>query len=64
MKHISLDMEGTLIDHGYSEHIWGTDIPRLYAEKHGVDFKEARIRVFREYDKIGDARPEWYNVGY
>ena len=64
MKHISFDMEGTLIDHGYSEHIWGTDIPRLYAEKHGVDFEEARKKVFKEYDKIGDARPEWYNVGY
>lgn len=64
MKHISFDMEGTLIDHGYSEHIWGTDIPRLYAEKHGVDLEEARRRVFHEYDQVGDARPEWYDVGY
>ena len=64
MNYISFDMEGTLIDHGYSEHIWGTDIPRLYAEKHGVDLEEARRRVFHEYDQIGDARPEWYDVGY
>jgi FMN phosphatase YigB (HAD superfamily) len=64
MKYISFDMEGTLIDHGYSEHIWGTDIPRLYAEKHGVDLEEARRRVFKEYNKLGDARPEWYDVGY
>jgi len=64
MKHISFDMEGTLIDHGYSEHIWGTDIPQLYAEKHGVDLEEARRRVFHEYDQVGDARPEWYDVGY
>jgi len=64
MKYISFDMEGTLIDHGYSEHIWGTDIPRLYAEKHGVDLEEARRRVFEEYNKLGDARPEWYDVGY
>lgn len=64
MKHISFDMEGTLIDHGYSEHIWGTDIPRLYAEKHGIDLEEARRRVFHEYDQVGDARPEWYDVGY
>ena len=64
MKHISFDMEGTLIDHGYSEHIWGTDIPRLYAEKHGVDLEEARRRGFHEYDQGGDARPEWYDVGY
>ena len=64
MKYISFDMEGTLIDHGYSEHIWGTDIPRLYAEKHGIDLEEARRRVFHEYDQVGDARPEWYDVGY
>jgi len=64
MKHISFDMEGTLIDHGYSEHIWGTDIPWLYSEKHGVDLEEARRRVFYEYDQVGDARPEWYDVGY
>ncbi len=64
MKHISFDMEGTLIDHGYSEHIWGTDIPRLYAEKHDLELEEARRRVFHEYELIGDARPEWYDVGY
>jgi len=64
MRHISFDMEGTLIDHGYSEHIWGTDIPRLYAEKHGVDLEDARELVFHEYNQIGDQRPEWYDVGY
>ncbi len=64
MKHISFDMEGTLIDHSYSEHIWGTDIPQLYAEKHGVDLEHARETVFKEYNQLGDHRPEWYNVGY
>ncbi len=64
MRYISFDMEGTLIDHGYSEHIWGTDIPRLYAEKHGVDLKDARKLVFHEMNQLGDQRPEWYDVGY
>ncbi len=64
MKHVSFDMEGTLIDHSYSEHIWGTDIPTLYAEKHGVDLDHARETVFREYNQLGDHRPEWYDVGF
>jgi FMN phosphatase YigB (HAD superfamily) len=64
MKYISFDMEGTLIDHSYSEHIWGTDIPSLYAEKHGIDLEDAREVIFREYNQLGDHRPEWYNVGF
>lgn len=64
MKYISFDMEGTLIDHSYSEHIWGTDIPSLYAEKHGIDLEDAREMIFREYNQLGDHRPEWYNVGF
>ncbi|MBN2335983.1 HAD family hydrolase [Candidatus Bathyarchaeota archaeon] len=67
LKHlrvVSFDMEGTLIDHSFSEHIWGTDIPNRYAEKHGLDLETARGRVFAEYDSIGDERPEWYDVGY
>lgn len=61
---VSLDMESTLITGAFSEQIWEKDVPRLYAELKGLPLEEARQQVFRQYDEIGDQRPEWYDVGY
>ena len=61
---VSFDMEGTLITPRFSELIWEYDIPRLYAEQHGLTLEEARRRVFEEYMEIGDERPEWYDIEY
>lgn len=64
IKVISFDMEGTLIDHTYSNTIWDNDIPMLYAKKNYIDIVESRRRVFSEYEAVGDSKPEWYDVGY
>jgi putative hydrolase of the HAD superfamily len=64
VKVISLDMEGTLIDHAFSHAIWETDIPRLYAEKRGLELEAAREMVLAEYGAVGDRRREWYDVDY
>lgn len=64
VKVVSLDMEGTLIDHAFSHTIWETDIPRLYAEKHGLDQEASREIVLAEYGTVGDRRREWYDVDY
>ena len=61
---VSFDMEGTLINHDFSNLIWETDIPRLYGEKNDLDLDEARRRVIAEYDTIGPGAPEWYDTGY
>ena len=61
---VSFDMEGTLVDHGFSNLIWEEDIPRLFAREHGVRLEVARERVFEEYREVGDERPEWYDVDY
>jgi len=61
---VSFDMEGTLVDHRFSKLIWEEDIPRLFAREHGILLKVARERVFEEYRKVGDERPEWYDVDY
>jgi putative hydrolase of the HAD superfamily len=57
-------MEGTLIDHAFSHAIWETEIPRLYAEKHGLDLEAARKMVLKKYGTVGDRRREWYDVDY
>jgi putative hydrolase of the HAD superfamily len=64
VKVVSLDMEGTLIDHAFSNAIWETEIPRLYAEKHGLDLEAAREKVLAEYSTVGEMRREWYDVDY
>ena len=61
---VSFDMEGTLVDHGYSKQIWEGDIPALYAEAHGLPLEEARKKVFAEYAEVGEGQPEWYDMGY
>jgi FMN phosphatase YigB (HAD superfamily) len=61
---ISFDMEGTLIPLDYSHLIWETDIPRLFGEKTGQSFIEAKKFVISEYDSIGPSAPEWYDIDY
>ena len=61
---VSFDMEGTLIDNGFSRQIWEVDIPNLYAEIHGLPAEEARRRVADEYAAVGEGKPEWYDVDY
>ncbi len=63
-KIISFDMEGTLIDHTYSNTIWEIDIPKLYAKKYGLDLRTAKKKVISEYKTVGDAKKEWYDIAY
>ena len=64
IKVVSFDMEGTLIPTAFSSLVWETDIPRLYGEKNGLGFDEAKRRVMEEYDTVGQGAPEWYDVDY
>jgi len=61
---VSFDMEGTLVDPSFSGLIWETEIPRLYAEQHGVSLAAARDQVLAEYMQMGDEEPEWYDADY
>lgn len=64
VKLVSLDMEGTLIDHAFSNTIWEHEIPALYAEKHGLELDAALAWVKAEYGTVGEGRTEWYDVDY
>jgi putative hydrolase of the HAD superfamily len=61
---VSFDMEGTLVPTDFSSLVWETDIPRLYGEKNGLGFDEAKRRVISMYETVGQGAPEWYDVDY
>ena len=61
---ISFDLDGTLVDKRYVDYLWEELIPKLYAEKYGLEFQDAKRRVRREYDLLGPHRIEWYLVDY
>ena len=63
-KVISFDMNGTLTQDHFVELVWGHGIPKLFAEACNMPLHEAKAHVFREYDKVGENRVEWYDIKY
>jgi HAD superfamily hydrolase (TIGR01493 family) len=61
---ISFDMDGTLVESGYTDWVWNQGIPELYAAKAGFSFDDAKAFVEREYRKVGEAAVEWYDITY
>ena len=61
---VSFDLEGTLVKPTFSQLVWETEIPKLYAEEEGVSFEEAQEYVRAEYLKVGEERREWYDIKY
>jgi HAD superfamily hydrolase (TIGR01549 family) len=64
IKIVSFDVEGTLVTTDFSYAIWFEGIPQRYAERHGLTIEQAKNIVRTEYEKIGDQRPEWYDIKY
>lgn len=64
IRFISLDMDGTLVNSRFVDKVWMEGMPLLYAEKHGLDFHEAKEYVVGEYMKIGSDKLEWYQLQY
>ncbi|MFB6214904.1 MAG: HAD family hydrolase, partial [Candidatus Bipolaricaulia bacterium] len=64
IKLISFDADGTLVENDYVNSFWFRELPELYAEKKGIEFKEARERLRSYYDEIGDEDIRWYKPEY
>ena len=64
IKIISFDFDGTIAKHTFADAFWLEGVPALYAKQHHVDVEAAKKYLFKEYDKIGDNRIEWYDPGY
>lgn len=63
-KLISFDADGTLVNRNFVEKFWFEKVPRLYAGKNGMDFKQARDYLTNEYNNMGDEDIRWYLPHY
>lgn len=60
---VLLDMDGTLFDRHYEDYFWEVEIPKQYAIKTGMTFKEAKALVMELYFKQ-EKSLNWSNVEY
>jgi HAD superfamily hydrolase (TIGR01549 family) len=61
---VSFDVDGTLVDSSFTDHVWLEGIPLLYASRHAIDIASAKRIVREEYDKIGEEDIRWYQLDY
>ena len=61
---VSFDMDGTLINKDYVDHVWLEGIPRFVAANQNISLAAAKDFVEREYQKIGEDDLLWYNIQY
>ncbi|MFW6041271.1 MAG: HAD family hydrolase [Thermoplasmatota archaeon] len=64
MKVISFDVDGTLLDKHFGDAFWREEIPKLYADQHGVPIEDAKEMIFKHYDEVGDDDIRWYLPEY
>ncbi len=61
---ISFDLDGTLVKLDLVKKFWFEEVPKLYAEKKGIDFEEAVVFVKNKYDELGPEDIRWYKPQY
>ena len=57
-------MTGTLVTYRFSDSVWFEGLPQVYAQRKGVSLEQAKEYMFREYDRVGEERVEWYDIKY
>jgi putative hydrolase of the HAD superfamily len=64
IKIISFDLDGTLVKNTYADRVWLEGFPKLYAKEKMITVNEAKKLLFREYDKVGMDKKEWYDIDW
>ena len=54
-----LDMDGTILDLAFDNHVWKELVPARYSEVKGIPLETARTRLFAKYQAI-QGQLEWY----
>lgn len=64
IKVLSLDLQGTLSDAGFSDYFWLELLPIKYAEKFNITIEEAREILKTEFKKYGVYNTLYYDDAY
>ena len=64
IKIISFDLDGTLVQNTFADSVWLEGFPRLYAKEKNITIDQAKDFLFKEYDKVGMERKEWYDIDW
>jgi 5'-nucleotidase len=60
---VLLDLDGTLLDQAYDNHIWRDLIPQRFAELRGLELQSAYAEIARLFhDRSGTL--DWYDIDY
>ncbi len=61
---ISFDLDGTLVEEGFSTAVWREAVPALVAREKGLSLEQAKKWVYTQYDLVGEGSLEWYDLAY
>jgi 5'-nucleotidase len=60
---VLLDLDGTLLDQAYDNHIWRDLIPQRFAVSRGLDLHEAYAEIARLFEGRSGTL-DWYDIDY
>ncbi len=63
IRHVLLDMDGTLLDLHFDNHFWLEYLPRHYAERHQLATDAAAAKLMAMYREV-EGTLAWYSVDY
>ena len=58
-----LDMDGTLLDLNFDNHFWQEHVPLRYAQRHGMQLREAKDQLYTTFREI-EGTMNWYCLDY
>ena len=64
IKVISFDLDGTLVKKTFADLVWLEGLPKIYAEEKNISIEKAKQYLKKEYNKIGENKPEWYDLKF
>lgn len=63
IRHVFLDMDGTLLDLHFDNYFWLEHLPMRFAEQRGLDAEVARRELYGRFSAV-EGRLEWYCLDY
>jgi putative hydrolase of the HAD superfamily len=60
---VLLDLDGTLLDQAYDNHIWRDLVPRRFAQTHALDIGAAHAEISRRFAERSGTL-DWYCIEY